>query len=587
MIEWVSLSNILLFHLFFISILNIIVCKCSLLFAASMNSQLIDLTGYTLPNRNNLIHLYPDIPRKKSQVPFDIFDYGMLFKDEKTLEIIRKGETIGCFYIESPGMRSLLKRLEVETFEMLVIASSIIRPGVAESGMMQEFIARHKNPARRKYLVNEMELYLGETYGVMVFQEDVIKVIHFIVGLSLEEGDLLRRAMSGKTRSNEAMELLRGRFFSSCERKGLNRETADELWRQISSFSGYSFCKAHSASFALLSFQVAFLKAHYPAEFMAAVLSNGGGFYSSAVYIWECKRLGLDVKLPCVNHSDYDYTGKDRAIYIGFMAIKNFSHQSAEVIVEERDENGNYVSLADFLVRTKLGEEETTILIKCGAMDCFRETRPTLLRLLSVYIHKRKILDESYNDLFIYESFKIEEEVKTSKDYSISQKCKHEFEILGYMVTKHPLYFFRKNISGRHIINANELDKYHGKRVKVVGWYMTSKRIRTRNGSIMKFLSLEDLTGTFEAVIFPNVYRNAAEKTLSFGPYLIEGKVDIEGGRNIIVEKLDLLYYLDLKSSVQKDSAEDYYTPDDEGFTEKELYMSKINTEQLVRAYTG
>ncbi len=552
-----------------------------------MDSQLIDLTRYSLPNRTNLIHLYPDIPRKKSHIPFDIFDYRMLFKDEKTLNIIRNGETIGCFYIESPGMRSLLKRLQVDTFEMLVIASSIIRPGVAESGMMQEFIARHKNPALRKYLVAEMELYLGETYGVMVFQEDVIKVIHFIVGLSLEEGDLLRRAMSGKTRSGEAMELLRNRFFDSCEKKELDKKIAEELWRQISSFSGYSFCKAHSASFALLSFQVAYLKAHYPAEFMAAVLSNGGGFYSPAVYIWECKRLSLDVRLPSVNYSNYEYTGNGRVIYIGLMAVKNFSGNSAETIVAERNNNGKYVSLADFLVRTKLGEEETALLVKCGVMDCFKETRPTLLRLLSVYIHKRKIIDENYNDLFIYESFKIEEEIKTGKDYGIAQKCKQEFEIFGYMITKHPLYFFQRNISGKHIINANELNKYHGKKVKLVGWYMTSKRIRTKNGNIMKFLSLEDLTGTFEAVIFPNVYMNVAEKTLSFGPYLIEGKVDIEGGNNIIVEKLELLYYLDLKASIQKDSAEDYYTPDDEGFTEKDLYLSKINTEQLVRAYVG
>ena len=566
-----------------------------------MNSHLIDLTRYSLPKKSNLIHLYPNIPGKSSQIPFDIFDYQMLFRDEKTLNLIRKGETIGCFYIESPGMRSLLKRLDVVTFEMLVIASSIIRPGVAESGMMQEFIARHKDPARRKYLIDQMQLYLGETYGVMVFQEDVIKVIHFIVGLSLEEGDLLRRAMSGKTRSSEAMELLRNRFFSSCKKKKLDGKIAEELWRQISSFSGYSFCKAHSASFALLSFQVAFLKAHYPAEFMAAVLSNGGGFYSPAVYIWECKRLGLDVRLPCINHSEYEYTGNGRVIYIGFMAVKNFPHNSAEIIIEERDNNGKYVSLADFLVRTKLGEEETAVLIKCGAMDCFsqrdvrkdsygglpKETRPTLLRLLSVYIHKRKILDENYNDLFIHESFKIEKEIKTNKDYSIAQKCKQEFEIFGYMVTKHPLYFFQKNILGKHVINASELNKYHGEKVRLVGWYMTSKRIRTKNGSIMKFLSLEDLTGTFEAVIFPNVYKNVAEKTLSFGPYLIEGKVDTEGGNNVIVEKLDLLYYLDLKASIQKDSAEDYYAPDDEGFTEKDLYMSKINTEQLVRAYVG
>jgi DNA polymerase III alpha subunit len=552
-----------------------------------MDSPLIDLTKYSLPNRNNLIHLYPDIPRKNSRVPFDIFDYQMLFKDPKALDIIRSGQTIGCFYIESPGMRSLLKKLDVDTFEMLVIASSIIRPGVAESGMMQEFIARHKNPARRKYLVDAMELYLGETYGVMVFQEDVIKVIHFIVGLSLEEGDLLRRAMSGKTRSSEAMGLLRNRFFNSCGEKDLDNGIAEELWRQISSFSGYSFCKAHSASFALLSFQVAFLKAHYPAEFMAAVLSNGGGFYSPAVYIWECKRLGLDVKLPSVNYSEYEYTGKGSTVYIGFMAIKNFPRSSAETIAEERNMNGKFISLADFLVRTELGEEETILLIKCGAMDCFRETRPTLLRLLSVYIHKRKILDKNYNDLFINESFKIEEEVKTNKEFSIAQKCKNEFEIFGYMVTKHPLYFFEKAIEARHVVNANELNKYNGKRVRLAGWYMSSKRIRTKNGSIMKFLSLEDLTGTFEAVVFPNVYMKVAEKTLSFGPYLIEGKVDVEGGNNIIVEKLDLLYHLDLKASIQKDSAEEYYTPDDEGFTEKDIYQSQINSEQLVKAYVG
>ncbi len=161
------------------------------------------------------IRMYKSIPRKNDEIPFDIYDYEFLFNDEETIRIIRNGLTIGCFYIESPGMRSLLKRLDVTTFEMLTAASSIIRPGVAESGMMQEFIARHKDPSRRKYLLPEMEKVLGETYGVMVYQEDVIKVAHHIAGLTLDEADVLRRAMSGKMRSHHAMQLIVNRFFES------------------------------------------------------------------------------------------------------------------------------------------------------------------------------------------------------------------------------------------------------------------------------------------------------------------------------------------------------------------------------------
>ena len=207
---------------------------------------------------------------------------------------------------------------------MLTAASSIIRPGVAESGMMQEFIARHRDPSRRTYLVPEMEKVLGDTYGVMIYQEDVIKVAHFVGGLSLEEGDLLRRAMSGKMRSHNAMKPLEEKFYDSCRSKKIKDHAAKEIWRQIESFAGYAFCKAHSASFALLSFQVAYLKAHHPAEFLASVLSNGGGFYSPAVYIWESKRLGLNVNLPSVNQSRFEYLGYGHTILIGFMAVKNF-----------------------------------------------------------------------------------------------------------------------------------------------------------------------------------------------------------------------------------------------------------------------
>ncbi|NNG27094.1 MAG: DNA polymerase III subunit alpha, partial [Ignavibacteriaceae bacterium] len=450
--------------------------------------------------------LYPPIPKNTGNINFDIFDFDMLFNDSATKKLIKSGKTIGCFYIESPGMRSLLRRLDVETFEMLTAASSVIRPGVAESGMMQEFIARHKDPSRRKYLVPEMEIYLGETYGVMIYQEDVIKVAHHIAGLSLEEADLLRRAMSGKMRSHHAMQRIVDNFFSSAKERGLTDSQAKELWRQIESFAGYSFCKAHSASFALLSYQVAFLKAHYPSEFMASVLNNGGGFYSVAVYVQESKRLGLKIELPSINESKKDYVGKGRAIRIGLKAIKNLSHNAIDKIIEERKQNGKYISLADFLVRTKLAYEEAAMLIKCGAMGCFRQTRPTLMRLLDVYLHRRKIIEESYNDLFISETFKLEEEVKTDENYSLAGICKEEYEAFNYMVTRHPLYFFKEWIDKPGIVLAKDMLRNKGRRVKMIGWYMTSKRIKTKQGEIMKFLSLEDLTGTFEAVIFPRVY---------------------------------------------------------------------------------
>ncbi len=369
-------------------------------------SALVNMKEYSLNKSQNLLNIpaiYPLLPRNTKNIDFDIYDFKTIFNDESTKELMRKGKTIGCFYIESPGMRSLLKRLSCDTFEMLTAASSVIRPGVAESGMMQEFISRHKDPNKREYLVPQMEEYLGETYGVMIYQEDVIKIAHHIAGLTLEEADLLRRAMSGKMRSHKAMKQLQNKFFLSSLKKGLTNTKAKELWRQIESFAGYAFCKAHSASFALLSFQVAYLKVHYPAEFMASVLSNRGGYYSAAVYIQESKRMGLQIKLPSINKSEYEYIGKKKEIRIGFIAIKNLSKKSIDKIIAERKGNGKFISMADFFIRTNLGYEETALLIKCGAMDCLKQTRPTLMRFLDIYTHKKNLFQSDANTLFPFQ----------------------------------------------------------------------------------------------------------------------------------------------------------------------------------------
>lgn len=535
-----------------------------------------------------IARLYPPIPRNTKRVKFDIYDYEKLFSDAETIKLIKEGRTIGCFYIESPGMRSLLWRLTADTFEMVVAASSIIRPGVAESGMMKEYILRHRDKTKRKYLFPEMEKVLGNTYGVMIYQEDVIKVANQIAGLSVIDADLLRRGMSGKVRSREVIERMQEKYFRSCDDNGLERDKAILLWNQMESFAGYAFCKAHSAAFAILSFQVAYLKAHYTAEFMASVLSNGGGYYSAAVYIQEAKRCGLTIVLPCINKSEYEYEGSNNAILIGLMAIKNMSRNTAENIVTERVYNGEYTSLLDFLLRTKTGIAESTYLIQCGAMDCFQKTRPTLLRLLHIYIKARKIYSPSYNDLFFNETIKLENEIETLVDYSIEEKCRLEYETFDYMVSKHPLELFTEELEKYKTINSSDMKNYHNKRISLRGWFMTSKRIKTSKGEIMKFLSLEDSTGTFEAVLFPKVYSRFAQQTYSFGPYIVTGRVDAESGNNLIVDKLEVLSFQGIKNSLHKDSADNKYYGDNEVTSDEDIMrIGELTPQKLIYAYVG
>jgi DNA-directed DNA polymerase III PolC len=223
-------------------------------------------------------------------------------QDAATKNIMRTGATMGCFYVESPGMRSLLRKLKVDDFETLTAASSIIRPGVSESGMMKAYIERSLGREEASYLCPEMESVLGETFGVMIYQEDVLKVANAVAGMGLGEADALRRCMS-KKRNWEDIGKYKKRFIDGATGRGVDETVSEEIWRQIESFGGYAFCKAHSASFAVISYQTAYLKAHYPAEFMAAVIANNGGFYSASAYVEEARRMGVSILPPDVNKS--------------------------------------------------------------------------------------------------------------------------------------------------------------------------------------------------------------------------------------------------------------------------------------------
>jgi DNA polymerase III alpha subunit len=294
--------------------------------------------------------------------------------------------------------------------------------------------------------------------------------------------------------------------------------------------------------------------------------------------------MGIKLELPCINRSNYEYTGKHFIMRLGLMAIKNISYGSIEKILSERKLNGKYMDLADFLVRTRTRLEETSLLIKCGAMDCFKKTRPTLLRLLDIFLFKRKILNEGFYDLFVNESFDMEKDLQTRKNFSLEEKCKIEYETFGFMVTKHPLHFYKEIISNPGIITAEAMALFKGKKVEMTGWFVSSKRIRTKKGDIMKFLSLEDLTGTFEAVIFPNVYYNCAEKTSSMGPYILKGKVDDNDQNNLIVDTLAVISSAEVKEADKKDSVDHNYYGDKEKIDEEEV-MKTLGKKNLLYAY--
>ncbi len=433
-------------------------------------------------------------------------DENIAINDEQTRALIRNGKTRGCFYIESPAMIGLLRKLQTDTFENLTAASSVIRPGVAQSGMMQEFIARHRDPARRKNADPLLAKLMPETYGVMVYQEDVLTVAHEVAGLTYGEADLMRRAMSGKTRSHERMTDLEGRFFQGCKSRGVSDKVAGEIWRQIVSFSGYSFCKAHSASYAVLSFQEAWLKVYYPAEFLCSVLNNQGGFYRHQEYLNEARLLGITVKLPDVNLSSFEHTVDDeQAIRLGFLSFKDLSHASVERLLSSRKESP-FTSIEDFAIRSGVTMEDGALLITLGACDSFGLRRVELLvRFRAAMLgssHSQKLKGQpslGFSDDLSHFS------LSHLSDYDPLYQFRLERSTFGYSVTNHPCDFLAR-CSEREIA-ASDLAWHVGKRVTVLGAVAAAKRVTTKRGENMLMLNISDHSGMMDTVVWPEQYQ--------------------------------------------------------------------------------
>lgn len=457
---------------------------------------------------------------EKRGIKVNIKDTNISKDEEKCNEFLSQGRTIGCFYIESPAMRGLLRRLKCDNYKVLVAASSIIRPGVAQSGMMREYIFRHNNPDKFEYFHKVFEEQLGDTYGIMVYQEDVIKIALHYGGVSAADGDILRRAMSGKGRSLSALQKVKDDFFASCRQQGHPQELSAEIYRQIESFAGYSFCKAHSASYAVESYQSLYLKAYYPLEFMVSVINNMGGFYRTEVYVHEARMSGGKIMNPCVNRSEHQATIYGDEIYLGFMHLEKVESRLGQLIPEERRRNGQYKSIEDFIKRIPIGIETLQILIFIGA---FRFTAVPKNELLL----KARVLLGDFKPERRFETL-FEEPVKEFKfpelKRNIFEDAFDEIEILSFPVSCTPFDLLQTKYRGT--VMANDLVQYHKKQVKMLAYLISRKHVPTKRGT-MYFGTWVDVNGNyFDTAHFPDSLEKYPFQ--GGGCYLLLGIVEVD-----------------------------------------------------------
>lgn len=461
-----------------------------------------------------------ELIKKTRGITVDIRDTALSKNEAKANEYLAAGNTIGCFYIESPAMRGLLRRLKCEDYRILVAASSIIRPGVAQSGMMREYIFRHNHPDRFEYFHPVFEENLKETYGIMVYQEDVIKIAQYFGGLSLADGDILRRAMSGKERSIQKLQEVKANFFVKCKERGYSEALTTEAFRQIESFAGYSFCKAHSASYAVESYQSLYLKVYYPLEFMVSVINNQGGFYRTEVYIHEARRSGANVQAPCVNEGDFLTTLKDKDIYLGFMLLQGLETKTAHKIAEERERNGKYRSLEDFIRRVPTGIETVQTLIFIGAF-CFtgKPKNELLVEARIIFVNFRP---ENRGLMLIEEP--VHEYRLPELKRAPFEDAFDEIEIIGFPVSCSPFDLLQTHYRGS--VSVKDLPLYHKRQVKMLAYLISRKHVPTKKGA-MYFGTWIDANGEyFDTAHFPD-----SLKEYDFqggGCYLLLGTVEID-----------------------------------------------------------
>ncbi|HJY86642.1 MAG TPA: DNA polymerase III subunit alpha [Candidatus Acidoferrales bacterium] len=477
-------------------------------------------------------------------------------EDPATCEMISQGRTMGIFQIESPGMRGLLRALQARTLDAISLALALIRPGASEYGAKETFLKRLRKQEPVRYSDPRLAAILGETLGVCVYQEQVMQIAQAVGSMSLAEADLVRRT-TAKFADQRERERLRAKFLKAATQMGLAGKKLDETWLMVEKFAGFGFSKAHAATYADLSYRIAYLKVHYPAEFLAAMCSSGAGFYHVSAYVEEAKRWGIEVRLPSVNRSRLEYTAElptengtallaapsaRHSIRIGLLQVKGLRLETIENIVRARERNGPYLSLENFLRRVPVERDEIEALIKCGAFDEVGEgsrTRPAQLWQLHLIrsgpLRAAPALEAE--TLFPEALLPIRPAAiaTAAADYTREQRLAYEQELLEVSVSGHPLDLVERNGEAW----SSELARLCGRRVTLLGWVVTFRHVGTKDYRNMMFVTLEDQRGLYEVVLFPETYERCGSVVFQTRLLRVTGRVEPDG--QIHCEKLEAI----------------------------------------------
>jgi len=463
---------------------------------------------------------------------------SMAVNDKATVDALARGDSIGVFYIESPAMRQLQKKTSAGDFDHIVIHSSIIRP--AANKFISKYVKRLRGE-KWEPLHPRLEKILDESYGILCYQEDVSKAAVALAGFDDVGADKLRKVIAKKAGA-EKLKVYEKQFFEGCRKNNVDEKTINEIWAMMLSFDGYSFCKPHSASYAMVSFQSAYLRVHHPAEFMAAVLSNQGGYYRPHAYISEIRRMGLFTEGPDVNFSQWKYYGIKGAVVIGLMAIKGLSFTGAQKIFDERAQRGEFKSLEDFSRRVRLSRDDITALCPAGVFDSIANGIPRYLQTRYLLGAKEIKNDESKKtngELFSCEisnsSLPHSKTVTRHIAFPAPDSLFEEYKVLGFLRNVHPLALWKnKVLAVKNRVKAVYIKEYLNRHVCLIGWPVTQKDVWTKDGLTMSFLSLEDETAMYETVIFPQIYERYNKLLFDQHPLLIYGQVKDDLGAVIL-----------------------------------------------------
>jgi DNA polymerase-3 subunit alpha len=464
--------------------------------------------------------------------------------DRDTFALLQSGQTLGVFQLESRGCRNLLLRLKPEQLADLIAVVAFYRPGPLGSGMVEDYIQARHGLKTIKYLHPLLEPVLRDTYGVILYQEQVMRIASELGGFTLGEADLVRRAMGKK--KPEVLAAMRQQFIDGALRRGVDRETAAAIFDLMEYFSGYGFNKSHSAAYGLVAYRTAYLKANYPQEYLAALLTSVmGNAAKIGLYIEEGRRLGIKLLHPDVNRSNASFTPEGTALRFGLMGIKNVGLGAIEKIVDERRQNGPYRSLADFCRRVShqlVNRKVIESLIRSGAFDFTGQGRNALLATVETLLERSarsygdpnqlNLLDEAWKDVPLA--------VPQVPEFSPQDLLQMEKEYLGVYLSGHPLDRWAEKFRTNGIQPLAELEEEpDGKEVLVGGIVAEWRKITTRAGSAMAGLRLEDWTGTVEAVIFPRLYEKIAAGFLPERVAVVKGRLqEEERGKKILASQL-------------------------------------------------